>query len=110
MQFGGSILAATFREQTKKWEDITYAHVSDAIVVVHHFIVKLLDTVVPEKSVRDVLWENIMVDELRMTYGRAMSQATFLLETEREVLPITYNHYFSKQTPDSPSSGSVEEL
>ncbi|KAF2189274.1 hypothetical protein K469DRAFT_737160 [Zopfia rhizophila CBS 207.26] len=74
--FSGSILAATFREQSEKWELLVLTHVSKSIAL---------------------LWETVLVDELRKAYVRAMEQARFLLRIEREGRPSTYNHYFNSE-------------
>lgn len=95
LQFGGALLGTTFKEQSLKWEDLVLSHVSDAIVVVHYFIVELLDTIVPEKQVKAELWDNVLLENLQATYKKAMGHARFLLTIEREGKPITYNHYFN---------------
>ncbi|KAF2740333.1 interferon-induced GTP-binding protein Mx2 [Polyplosphaeria fusca] len=95
--FSGSILAITFKEQSKKWKPLVLAHVSQSISIVHDFIFKLLNYVCPDKQVRDQLWETMIVDELRKRYVLAMDHARFLLRTEREGIPSTYNHYFNAE-------------
>lgn len=89
-----TLLATTFMEQTKKWEPLVISHVSNAICIVHEFIKKLLEVVCPETAVRDELWE-LLLDELRGSYKKAMDQARFLLEVERNDWPMTLNHCFS---------------
>lgn len=95
-QFGGSILATTFKEQTQKWEQLAKSHVSSAIFLVHDFIVGLLKQTFPEKQVREELWDSIVLDRLRDVYKLAMDRTEELLEIEREGLPITVNHYFNE--------------
>jgi len=94
-KYGASILGATFKEQTKKWEDITLSHVSDVISLVHRFIVKLIESCVPEESVRNDIWDCILTEELCAAYKQAMDHARFLLRVEREGTLVTYNHYFN---------------
>ncbi|KAF2788844.1 hypothetical protein K505DRAFT_285390 [Melanomma pulvis-pyrius CBS 109.77] len=95
--FSGSILSATFREQTEKWEPLVLAHVSRSIGLVHDYISKLLTCICPDKQVQNQLWETVLVDELRKAYARAMEQARFLLRIERQGRPSTYNHYFNSE-------------
>lgn len=97
LQFGGSLLGTTFKEQSKRWEDIVMSHVSDAIILVHQFIVDLLKHVVTDKQVRDGLYDNVLLENLQASYKRATDRARFLLETERGGKPITYNHYFNSE-------------
>lgn len=94
-KFGGAILGTTFKEQSEKWEKLVLSHVSNAIVLVHHFINSLLKETFPEKHVREELWEGILLERLCDAYKAAMNHARFLLEIEREGKPITYNHYFN---------------
>ncbi|KAF2185343.1 hypothetical protein K469DRAFT_688132 [Zopfia rhizophila CBS 207.26] len=49
----GSILAATFREQSEKWEPLVLTHVSKSIALVHDYVFKLLVHICPDKQVRD---------------------------------------------------------
>ena len=71
------------------------SHVSSAIAIVHEFLVSLLVQVFPEESVRQELWDTVLVEELQAAYERTMDHARWLLELEREGQPMTYNHYFS---------------
>ena len=41
-------MATTFKEQTKKWEPLVMQHVSQAILVVHHFVSELMLEICPE--------------------------------------------------------------
>jgi len=70
-QFSGGILETAFTEQTMKWENITLSHVSDAILLVHHFIGNLLRLCIPEQAVRTQVWEHLLLDELRVAYKKA---------------------------------------
>ncbi|KAJ9136494.1 Interferon-induced GTP-binding protein Mx1 [Pleurostoma richardsiae] len=94
--FGGALLATTFKEQSQKWEQLVLSHVSKAIVVVHDFIFQLLTATVPEKQVRDELWDNVILEKLQTAYARAMAHARFLLDIEREGKPMTFNQYFAQ--------------
>lgn len=97
IQFGGALLGATFKEQSKRWEDIVLSHVSDAIILVHDYILELLKHILPEKKVLQELLDNVLLEKLQASYRRAMDHARFLLEIEREGKPMTYNHDFSAE-------------
>ncbi|KAK7708906.1 hypothetical protein SLS64_006386 [Diaporthe eres] len=96
--FGGALLATTFKEQSRRWEDLVTSHVSDAIALVHHFIVELLNHICADnKQVMAQLWDNILLEKLQESYKHSMRHANFLLEVEREGKPVTYNHYFNAE-------------
>lgn len=71
------------------------SHVSDAIMLVHHFIVELLADIFVDKQVMEQLWDNVLLERLQDSYKRSMHHASFLLEVEREGKPTTYNDYFN---------------
>lgn len=73
------------------------SHVSDAISLVHHFIVELLAHTCPDKQVMSQLWDNVLLEKLQESYKRSMLHASFLLEVEREGKPTTYNQYFNAE-------------
>ncbi|KAI7782667.1 hypothetical protein LA080_013003 [Diaporthe eres] len=95
--FGGSLLGTTFKEQSRRWEDLVISHVSDVIALVHHFIVDLLSHICADKQVMEQLWDNVLLEKLQDSYKRGMDQARVLLQIEREGTPITYNHYFTAE-------------
>lgn len=84
------MLAAVFKEQSRKWRDLTLAHVSNAILIVHHFIVVALGESCADDAVCTRLRTFIM-DDLIYTYRRAMDHANFLLQIECEGNAITSN-------------------
>ena len=90
-------MATTFKEQTKKWEPLVMQHVSQAILVVHHFVSELILEICPEDQVREALWESVLLEELCASYKQAMGHAKFLLDIEREGNPMTYNDVFTKK-------------
>lgn len=73
------------------------SHVSDAIALVHHFIIELLAYTCTEQQVMTQLWDNVLLEKLQESYKRSMRHASFLLQVEREGKPYTYNHYFSTE-------------
>lgn len=95
LQFGGTILATIFEEQSEKWELLVLSHTSSVIALVHDYIFQLLSELCPDKQIRDQLWHAVLVDKLTDAYRKAMTHARFLLAVERGGTPSTYNHYFN---------------
>ncbi|RSM14221.1 hypothetical protein CEP52_001417 [Fusarium oligoseptatum] len=94
--FGGEMLPTNFKEQSKKWSPMARAHVSNAILIVHHFIRSVLDACCLDDTIRDELW-NFIVDDLQERYRRAVEHTEFLLEVEFEGKSITYSPAFNKK-------------
>jgi hypothetical protein len=97
LQVGGSLLGTIFKEQSRRWEDLVMSHVSDAIALVHHFIIALLDHTCPDKQVMAQLWDHVLLEKIQESYKRSMRHASFLLEVEREGKPTTYNQNFASE-------------
>lgn len=96
------MLPCTFKEQGSKWRSITLAHASNAILIVHHFIQRVLESSCPDDVVRDGLWNYLLYghdghDGLLKRYERAMDHAEFLLSVEFEVKTLTYDPRFEAQ-------------
>lgn len=70
------------------------SHVSDAVVLVHQFILDLLDYVFADAQVRNELYDNVLLEKLQAAYEQSMGHARFLLNIEREGKPATYHPYF----------------
>jgi hypothetical protein len=85
----------TFKEQSKKWEAIVLSHVSRAIALVHDFIVKVLENTIPDNSIREALWDDVLCEKVLQGYERAMGHARFLLDVELGGRPYTYDAYFA---------------
>lgn len=75
------------------------SHVSKAIVLVHDFINNLLGHLCEESEVREQLW-NLIVDQLRDAYRKAIAHARFLLGVERAGRPTTFDYYFKANVQD----------
>lgn len=84
-----------FEQQSEKWVPLALSHISKAIAAVHDFIYRLLTKLCPEQSVRDQLWDTLMVDKLISMYRKDMEHTRFLLHIERKGSPSTFNHYFN---------------
>ncbi|KAK1674720.1 dynamin family protein [Colletotrichum godetiae] len=93
--FSSHMLPTAFKEQSRKWESITLAHVSNAILVVHHFIYGVVKESCGDDQVLEALWSSI-VEHLTARYQVAMDQAKLLIHVEREGRSITYNPAFDR--------------
>ncbi|KAJ0322374.1 hypothetical protein Brms1b_002176 [Colletotrichum noveboracense] len=93
--FSSHMLPTAFKEQSIKWEATTLAHVSNMILIVHHFIYSVVKEACVDAQVRDALWSSIL-DELLKRYQVAMDQAKLLIHVEREGRSITYNPAFDR--------------
>ncbi|KAK3317134.1 dynamin family protein [Cercophora scortea] len=91
--FNWAIIPTSFRDQAKKWENLTLAHVSNAILVVHHFIHEIIWETCPDAKIRTELWAFIL-DDLLECYHRAMEHAKFLLHVELNGNAVTCNPEF----------------
>jgi hypothetical protein len=94
-QFGGSLLAMTFRDQARNWRSMVLAHVDTIIVTVHQFIQTLLSETIVDNRMREELWALVLLDKLQQAYCRAKDSVEFFLQIELNGRPSTYNHYFS---------------
>lgn len=87
------MLPMVVKEQSKKWKDLTLAHVSNVILVVHRFIYMALKEACPDDKVRDRL-QSFIRDDLIDCYRRSMDHAELLLRIECEGKAITCNPDF----------------
>ncbi|UKZ82587.1 hypothetical protein TrVFT333_010379 [Trichoderma virens FT-333] len=100
--FNAEMLPCTFKEQGKKWPYIAYAHVSNAVLIVHHFIRQTLEECCPDVAVREELWNFLLYgyegnDGLVKRYERAMNHVDFLLSVEFENRTMTYDPRFEEK-------------
>ncbi|KAF4973657.1 hypothetical protein FSARC_135 [Fusarium sarcochroum] len=102
--FGGEMLPKNFKEQSKKWSGMARGHITNAILIVHHFISNVLDHCCQDPAIREELW-NFLVDDLQMRYKRAVDHTEFLLKVEFEGRSITYSPFFNKSLADNRSQG-----
>src|SRR6478752_2499753 len=98
------MLPKNFKEQSKKWSGMARAHIANAILIVHHFISKVLDSCCPDPVIREELW-NFLVDDLQTRYKRAVNHTEFLLKVEFEGRSITYNPSFGNNLAENRSKG-----
>lgn len=92
--FDSSILATTMKKQSSKWISLSLGYISDVIVIVHRFITTALGLLCYDDGMRRALC-NALFDGLLGRYKMAVAQVTFLLEVERNGIPMTLNHYFN---------------
>ncbi|KAL7800217.1 P-loop containing nucleoside triphosphate hydrolase protein [Trichoderma ceciliae] len=103
--FNSEMLPCTFKEQGSKWRSITLAHVSNAILIVHHFIRRAVEDCCPDAAVREELWTFLLYghdgqngqddnDGLLKRYTRAMDHVDFLLSVEFQDRTITHDPRF----------------
>ncbi|OTA63763.1 hypothetical protein K449DRAFT_33215 [Hypoxylon sp. EC38] len=108
--FGGALVSTMFKEQSKKWKPITMCYMNQVVSTVHHFIVEAISEICPDDRVRDELWNGYLLEELQKSYRRAMDHAKFLLDIEREGVPMTQNHYFNDSLQKAQSSRLVASM
>ncbi|KAI1142261.1 P-loop containing nucleoside triphosphate hydrolase protein [Hypoxylon sp. FL0543] len=108
--FGGALVSTMFKEQSKKWKPITMSYMNQIVSTVHHFIVEAINDICPDERVRDELWNGYLLEDLQKSYRRAMDHAKFLLDIEREGVPMTLNHYFNDNLQKSQSKRLVEAM
>lgn len=91
--FQPSILSDTMKKQSRNWEPIALGYVSDVISLVHTFIGKLLDVVCTDQHVCTAL-KDAMYDQLVEKYNAAINHVEFLLQVERNEVPMTEDKGF----------------
>ncbi|KAK7418895.1 hypothetical protein QQX98_003598 [Neonectria punicea] len=106
--FSGEMLPTTFKEQSKKWSPMARAHVSNAILIVHHFIHTILEKCCTDPDVRGELWA-FLLEDLQKRYQRAVDHAEFLLDVEFQGTSMTYNPAFW-ETRDSNKRARHQKL
>ncbi|KAI9843392.1 MAG: hypothetical protein M1837_006418 [Sclerophora amabilis] len=92
--FGSSLLAITMKSQSTKWNGLALGYISDIVTMVHNYIRGLLEIVCPDERVRVGL-VSMLTDNLVEKYKKAFNHVNFLLEVERNGIPMTQNHGFS---------------
>ncbi|KAJ5712728.1 Dynamin [Penicillium malachiteum] len=92
--FNPTIVSTLFREQTAKWPTLGMGYVSDIIIIIHQFIVRVLNDICVDNNIAASIISLIM-DELTDRYRLAQDQVKFLLTVEREGTLMTMNHYLN---------------
>ncbi|KAI2777520.1 dynamin family protein [Daldinia loculata] len=91
--FGNSLLPTVFREQSEKWTQLTLAHLSNVILIIHKFIDTAMGVAFMDGGVRVALQE-FLSDDLLDCYRRAIKHAEFLLHVECKGKVTTSNPNF----------------
>ncbi|KAJ6024294.1 Dynamin [Penicillium herquei] len=79
---------------TAKWPSLGMGYISDIIIIVHQFIVRILDAICVDKNIAATNISLIM-DDLTDRYRLAQERVKFLLSVEREGTLMTMNHYLN---------------
>ncbi|KAL2258480.1 hypothetical protein VTK26DRAFT_8203 [Humicola hyalothermophila] len=74
---------------------LVQSYTSAAIVLVHTFIVRTLMEVCPDERTRTELWDTLLLKKLQGAYKKTIDHANFLLDVERNSMPVTLNNSFS---------------
>lgn len=93
--FDASLLGVTMKQQAADWRDLALGYISDIIVLVHNFILEVLEHLTPNHRVFDGI-KSRLIDEMINRYQKAISHTEFLLSVELDGTPATYNHYFNE--------------
>lgn len=93
--FDASLLGVTMKQQAADWRDLALGYISDIIVLVHNFILEVLEHLTPNHRVFDGI-KSRLIDDMINRYQKAISHTEFLLSVELDGTPATYNHYFNE--------------
>ena len=89
-----SLLRALFHEQTKYWRYYTTEHINEVIMATHTFIIRLLDYLCPDSTIREPFWA-LLGKEVMASYGKAVDHVDLLLKIEERGNMRSLNHYFA---------------
>lgn len=92
---GPSILPTLWQGQSKNWEGLTLAYVSDVVFFVHDFTYKALAHVCHDERVRASLW-SLLQEPLLEQYQKAMEHIKFIIQVERFGTTQTINGDFNE--------------
>ncbi|KAK1783113.1 P-loop containing nucleoside triphosphate hydrolase protein [Copromyces sp. CBS 386.78] len=93
--FGGSVLTMAFKAQAMSWDEAGTRHVKASVLIIHRFLYTLLKALIKDQRMREELW-TCLQDDLLKGYWRACEHAKFVINTELNGRPMTYNHYFNE--------------
>jgi hypothetical protein len=94
--FNQHLLPGLMKKQSKKWGDLALGYISDAVALVHTFIVEVLRCLCPEEKVRQNLISCLM-DELLSRYIDALEQVNFLVFVQNNGFARTENPDFNQR-------------
>ncbi|KAK4191736.1 P-loop containing nucleoside triphosphate hydrolase protein [Podospora australis] len=103
------VLASAWREQSKKWPDITHAFMSKIIASIHRFLTSALELCCTDSSVREALWDTLQEDVL-LRYKSTISFLNYLLAVERDNKPYTLNRFFNQSRQEAHANRVADNL
>lgn len=92
--FSSQLLPKIMMTQSEKWSSLAKGYISDVVVMVHKFILQLLQSVCPDGKMRTNLYSTL-VEDLFEGYKLAIKHVNFLLNVEKKGTHTTQNHYFN---------------
>jgi hypothetical protein len=90
-----SLMPSLFAEQSRAWGFHAKNHVTKVIYKIHHFIHMVLQYCCDDDTLCGRIWDKL-VQPLLPSYEKALQQASFLVEIERDGHLMTMNHYFAE--------------
>ena len=90
-----SLMPSLFAEQSRAWGFYAQNHVTKVIRKIHHFNHEVLRYCCKEDALCVRLWDKLL-QALLPSYEKALQEASFLVEVERDGNLITLNHYFAE--------------
>ncbi|KIE01832.1 Dynamin, GTPase domain protein, partial [Metarhizium majus ARSEF 297] len=94
--FGPGLLSSAFREQSTNWGPLTKAYLGKVIIVVHRFILRVLELSCSDTKVLEEI-KSLITSELLDRYQAGMEQAMLLVSLERDRKPYTLNSAFNTE-------------
>ncbi|KAH0595313.1 hypothetical protein MHUMG1_07063 [Metarhizium humberi] len=107
--FGPGLLSSAFREQSTNWAPLTKAYLSKIILVIHHFIMRVLALSCADTKVLEEI-KSFITSELLDRYQAGMEQAMLLVSLERDKKPYTLNSAFNTELHGSRSQRVLNPL
>ncbi|KAK9439402.1 Dynamin, GTPase domain protein [Metarhizium brunneum] len=107
--FGPGLLSSAFREQSTNWSPLTKAYLGKVILVVHRFILRVLELSCSDTKVLEEI-KSLITSELLDRYQAGMEQAMLLVSLERDRKPYTLNSAFNTELHGSRSQRVFDPL
>ncbi|OAA45506.1 Dynamin, GTPase domain protein [Metarhizium rileyi] len=107
--FGPGLLSSAFREQSKNWGPLTKVLLSKVILIIHHFILGVLEKISLDTKVLGEI-KSLITSELLDRYQAGIDQAMLLVSLERDKKPYTLNSAFNSELHGSRSQRVINPL
>ena len=98
--FDASLLPIVWKKQSLNWDALSLGYLSDIVVIVHNFTMRLLSILCDDDRVLHEV-SDVLLEALLERYKKAMDHTRFLLKVERDGTPLTTNHYFAENLEKS---------